>query len=406
MPRVVVSNLAKRFILQHHRPTSLRERFVRRRWRSEEWEELWALRNVSFSVDEGEVFGVLGANGSGKSTLLRLIAGVISPTSGEVRTEGRVGALLDLAAGFHPELTGLENIDLNGALLGMSPREIATKRKEIVAFSGLGDFIDSPVKYYSSGMLMRLGFSIAIHLDPDVLLVDEVLAVGDEEFQRRCLERIGELRAAGKSVVLVTHDMAQVRQLCHHAIWLSLGEVKASGKAESVVSAYLAAADGAQRASEAHEGGRRWGSYDVEIRDVVIHGDGGTNETILTGHPFTVRIGYVAHRRVRRPVFGVGIRRADGTHVTGPNTLTARLDIPEVSGSGTVEYSVRRLPLLPGVYLLSVAIYDETIRHPFDHHEAMYRFRVGRGGTLETEGVVTFEGTWTHLPDREGGIDA
>lgn len=397
---VVVDRVAKRFSMEHHRPTSLRERFIRKRWRGGTVNELWALRDVSFTVRPGEVFGVLGANGSGKSTLLRLIAGVMEPTRGTIRARGRIGALLDLAAGFHPELTGLENIDLNGALLGMGPSEVAQKRDAIVAFSGVREFIDSPLKYYSSGMLMRLGFSIAIHLDPEVLLVDEVLAVGDEEFQRRCLERIDALRASGKCVVLVTHDMAQVRQMCHSAIWLQQGTIAASGKAESVVNAYMAGADGSQATSDRHEDGARWGSREVEILRVMVQGEGGEGSLPLTGKSFTVRVDYAAHVPVDRPVFGIGIHRLDGVHVTGPNTAAGGFDVRRVAGPGTVEFHVPRLPLLPGVYLLSAAVYDQSIRHPYDHHDAMYRFRVGKEGTRETEGVVTLAGTWSH---REEG---
>ncbi|MCU0612684.1 MAG: ABC transporter ATP-binding protein [Candidatus Eisenbacteria bacterium] len=395
-PSVVVDRVAKRFSLEHHRPTSLRERFVRRRWRRARPDELWALRDVSFSVDSGEVFGVLGANGSGKSTLLRLIAGVMEPTCGEIRTAGRVGALLDLSAGFHPELTGLENIDLNGALLGMGPSEVSAKRENIVAFSGLQSFIDSPVKYYSSGMLMRLGFSIAIHLDPEVLLVDEVLAVGDEEFQRRCLDRIENLRVRGKCVVLVTHDLSHVRQLCHRAIWLRDGVIAAEGKAESVVNAYLAAADKSQKVAEGGAG-TRWGSGELEIEAVTIAGGTGVGSIPLTGRPFVVDIHYIAHVPVERPVFGIGIHRIDGVHVTGPNTSTGRFEIPMVTGRGVVEFRVDRLPLLPGSYALSAAAYDHSIRHPFDHHEGMYRFLVGKEGTGELEGVVSFDGRWGHV---------
>lgn len=398
---VDVRGVSKRFLVEHHRPTSLRERFVRRRWRGGESHQLWALRDVTFSVQPGEVFGILGANGSGKSTLLRLIAGVMEPTEGEICTTGRIGALLDLAAGFHPELTGLENIELNGALLGMGPGEVARKREDIVAFSGLEAFIDSPVKYYSSGMLMRLGFSIAIHLDPDVVLVDEVLAVGDEEFQRRCLQRIGELRSGGKSVVLVTHDMAQVRQMCQGAVWLARGNVAASGTAETVVNAYMAATDRVQHATDGSGEGSRWGSKEVEIIGVTIIGED-EGAIPLTGKPFVVRIHYVAHRTVVRPVFGIGIRRVDGVHVTGPNTATSRHDIGLVSGRGVVEFRVPRLPLLPGAYLLSAAVYDYTIRHPYDHHDAMYRFHVGKEGTAETEGVVSFDGRWVHQVGDEG----
>jgi len=242
---------------------------------------------------------------------------------------------------------------------------------------------------------MRLGFSIAIHLDPHVLLVDEVLAVGDEEFQRRCLERIGDLRAHGKSVVLVTHDMSQVRQMCHNAVWLKNGRIAAAGKAESVVNAYVADADRSEATAERGPEGARWGTKELEIRGVTILGES-EGGSMLTGHPFAVKIHYAAHASIEHPVFGIGIHRLDGVHVTGPNTATGRLEIPRAVDHGVVEFRVPKLPLLPGIYVLSVAVYDQSIRHPYDHHDAMYRFRVGREGTLEAEGVVSLDGHWTH----------
>jgi ABC-type polysaccharide/polyol phosphate transport system ATPase subunit len=370
---------------------------VRRTWRGAALDELWALKNISLTVHPGEIFGVLGANGSGKSTLLRLIAGVMEPTTGHVEVTGRVGALLDLAAGFHPELTGIENIELNGALLGMSPREVKSKREDIIAFSGLEEFVDTAVKYYSSGMLMRLGFSIAIHLDPDVVLVDEVLAVGDEAFQRKCLERIDLLKTRGKSIVLVTHDMEQVKQMCDSAAWLEKGELLCSGEPDSVVGRYLEFADMTDQPVISPEVPARWGTREVEISRVSLHdGDGQERSVYQTGEPWIVRICYHSAKVVHEPVFGIAIHSAEGIHVTGPNTKSGRMKIPALHGSGTIEYVVETLPLLPGSYELSVAVYDRLVRQPYDHHDRLYPFRVGKGKTLERHGMVSFRGTWRH----------
>ncbi len=395
---LLVRGASKRFMVSHHRPTSLRERFIRRHPFGGRVTELWALRDIDLCVAPGEIFGVLGANGSGKSTLLRLVAGVMEPTKGEVTTSGRVGALLDLAAGFHPELTGLENIELNGALLGMRPEEVRERRDEIVAFSDLEGFIDSPVKYYSSGMLMRLGFSISIHLDPDILLVDEVLAVGDESYQRRCLDRIDALRDQGKSILLVTHDMQQVRQMCTRALWLKSGEAAASGPVEEVVGAYLEFTDRTDAVHAGEEQGDRWGSREIEIVQVeMIDGNGHVKAVFSTGDPCAIRIHYKAHHPVESPVVGYAVFRSDGLHVTGPNTRTGRFPLGAISGTGIVEHRVESLPLLPGAYYLSVAIYDRHIRHPYDHQDKLHRFRVGKGKTLEKEGIVTFQGMWDHI---------
>jgi len=393
---IAVSSVTKRFRISHHRPTSLRERFIRKQLFRDKITELWALRNIDFTVRQGEVFGILGSNGSGKSTLLRLLAGVMEPTSGTISVRGRVGALLDLAAGFHPELTGLENVELNATLLGMNPKEIAHKRTEIIDFSGIEDFIDTPVKYYSSGMLMRLGFSISIHLDPDILLVDEVLAVGDENYQRRCLDRIDQLRDSGKSVLLVSHDMQQIRQMCSRAIWLNEGIIKHAGDAEEVVQAYLSFADHTDTEIDGPEHGGRWGTREIEITDVALLGSAESARVFQCGDTWTVRIRYTAHSVIKDPVFGLGIHRSDGLHITGPNTRTARFSAGTVEGPGFVEYTVSDLALLPGVYNLSVAVYDAAIRHPYDHHDRLHRFRVGKGNTLEREGIVTFNGVWNH----------
>jgi lipopolysaccharide transport system ATP-binding protein len=249
-------------------------------------------------------------------------------------------------------------------------------------------------------MLMRLGFSIAIHLDPDVLLVDEVLAVGDEAFQRKCLERIDLLKARGKSIVLVTHDMEQVKQMCDGAAWLERGQIVCSGEPESVVGRYLEYADMTDQPDMSPEVPARWGSREVEIVQVSLHnGDGQDKSVYQTGETWVVRIDYRASTRVHEPVFGIAVHSAEGAHVTGPNTRSGRMSIPELSGSGTLEYVVDSLPLLPGAYELSVAVYDRLVRHPYDHHDRLYPFRVGKGKTLERHVIVSFSGTWRHSTD-------
>ena len=234
---VEVSDVSKRFRLELNRPTSVKEavlRFGRRDVR-----HLWALRNVSLAIEKGSFFGLVGHNGSGKSTLLRLMAGIHRPTSGRITAQGRLSALLELGSGFHPELTGRENVFLNGAMLGLGRRQMAAAMENIIEFSGVGDQIDAPVKIYSSGMYMRLGFSVAVNVEPEILLVDEVIAVGDEEFQQRCLQHMESLRSGGTTIVLVSHDTALVRELCDRAGWLDGGCLRSVGDPDEVVDAYL-----------------------------------------------------------------------------------------------------------------------------------------------------------------------
>ena len=233
-----MNGVSKRFRVELDRPSSLKEavlRFGRRRVN-----ELWVLNEVSLTIEKGSFFGLIGHNGSGKSTLLRLMAGIHRPTSGKIATRGRLSALLELGAGFHPDLTGRENVFLNGAMLGLSRREMAAAMNAIVDFSGVGVQIDAPVKIYSSGMYARLGFAVAVNVDPEILLVDEVIAVGDEEFQHRCLRHMEQLRLAGTTIVLVSHDTALVRRLCDCAGWLDDGRLRAVGDPGEVVEQYLA----------------------------------------------------------------------------------------------------------------------------------------------------------------------
>ena len=236
-PAVEVAEVSKRFRLELNRPTSIKEAVLRFGRRDVRY--LWALRDVSLAIDRGSFFGLIGHNGSGKSTLLRLMAGIHRPSSGRIAAQGRLSALLELGSGFHPELTGRENVFLNGAMLGLGRRQMAAAMDGIIEFSGVGDQIDAPVKIYSSGMYMRLGFSVAVNVDPEILLVDEVIAVGDEEFQHRCLHHMESLRAGGATIVLVSHDTALVRQLCDRVGWLDGGLLRAAGDPNEVVDAYL-----------------------------------------------------------------------------------------------------------------------------------------------------------------------
>jgi ABC-type polysaccharide/polyol phosphate transport system ATPase subunit len=387
--------VSKKFILHHERARSFQELVVglfRRNNRSRE--EFWALRDVSFAVEQGETVGIIGPNGAGKSTLLKLAARVIEPTSGRIAVRGRIGALLELGAGFHPDLTGRENIYLNGSILGLSRAEIRRRLDDIIGFAELERFIDVPVKHYSSGMFVRLGFSVAVHTDPEILLVDEVLAVGDQAFQRKCLERIDDLRRQGVTVLFVSHSADAVRALCNRAIWLHEGRVVADDAAEAVVRRYLEHSWGRQTVAQPGGDERRWGTGRIRIIRVrLLDGEGRERQQFRTGEPLVVEMHYRAEERVERPVFGLAIHRSDGIHITGPNTQFAGLDIPAVEGEGIVTYAIPALPLLEGLYYISVSTHNWEDTEMYDYHDRMYGFWV-LPGTRERYGIVTLSGDW------------
>jgi len=400
-------NVSKRFVLHQERPRSFQELVVGLvrggGWRALR-KEVWALRDFSLEISPGEIVGFIGPNGAGKSTLLKLVAGIIPPTSGRVVVDGRVSALLELGAGFHPDLTGRENIFLNGSILGLSRREIKRRLDEIVAFSELEPFIDVPVKHYSSGMYVRLGFSVAVHTDPEILLIDEVLAVGDAAFQRKCLERINRMRQEGVTILLVSHNLDIVRRICRQAIWLEGGQLLASGAAEVVIQQYARCPS--EENDDALSGGerRRWGTREVEIEEVkIVDGRGQSRQVFATGESLTIEIYYRAHRRVERPVFGIAIFCDDGTLITGPNTRFGGLRIPWVEGSGIVRYTVPALPLLKGTYYVSVSSHNWEETRMFDYHDRIYSFRV-LPSSEERYGVLTLSGTWSWDRHTEGDI--
>ena len=392
--------MSKRFTLYHRGGSGLKDRLVGLvGGRREARETFWALRDVGFEVPRGETLGLIGHNGCGKSTLLQIIAGILEPDAGTVTTSGRITSLLELGAGFSPDLSGRDNVFLNASLHGVPAAVIRAKFDEIVAFAELGRFIDTPVRNYSSGMYMRLGFSVAAHLDPEIVLVDEALAVGDESFQRKCLRKIQQFQADGVTVIIVSHDLLLVERLCSRACLLQRGELVAVGPAADVISRYhqIAAASGEVA------GEYRWGSREIEIPRVRLLDDQDRPLTSLrTGETLTIAFDYRAAAPVSRPVFGLAVYHEDGTHLTGPNTRTGGLAVPDVSGEGEVRYTIEHLPLLPGRYVVSVSAYDYHLVEPLDHRERVATFTVTEGGTLERFGKVTLGGSWRLLPAAAG----
>jgi len=362
-----------------------------------------ALRGVSVDIEQGRTFGVIGRNGSGKSTLLKLIAGIGKPTSGTVTVHGRVSALIELGAGFHPEISGRDNVYINGMMLGLSRRDIAARFDDIVRFAELEEFIDAPVKTYSSGMYMRLGFAVAINVDPDVLLVDEVLAVGDEAFTHKCLDKFADLRRRGKTIVLVTHSLDLVQRFCDEALWLDGGLARLHGDPKRVIDAYLldvADSEARQLARAAGSGPRavmpdhgtdlrtgelpdmskaaegRWGSREAEIVGVVLERPDGTPaQTFQSGDPVAIRLRVHAPRPLQDFVFGVGIFNAEGTCCYGTNTQIEGAEPGELSGDAEAVLHIDRLDLVDGTYKLDVAVHKQN-GVPYDYHRLMHTFRV------------------------------
>lgn len=363
-----------------------------------------ALRDITLAIPKGSTWGLIGKNGSGKSTLLKLIAGIYSPDSGSVEVNGKVSALIELGAGFHPDFSGRENIFINASILGFSRREIENRFDEIVAFAELEGFIDNPVRTYSSGMFMRLGFSIAVHVDPDILLVDEVLAVGDEAFSNKCYDKMESFRNAGKTIVLVSHSLGDIEKWCDGVAWLEDGIVQENGKPVRVIDAYLANVAETENVAMLEDksmvaGGNgnaesnRWGDLTVGISKVVLRDDTGEERYVFqTGQSVLVEINYKAKERVEEPVFGIGIFKHDGTHCYGSNTDIEDIEIESIEGDGSISICFNGLNLVDGSYRISVAVHAKD-GHSYDYHDQMYEFSVR--SKIKDVGVFRPAHTWT-----------
>lgn len=387
---ISIENISKKFRIYHEKNQYLKAALLRGRRAS--YEDFWAVKDVSFAIPEGSTFGIIGSNGSGKSTLLKCLAGILTPDAGRLRINGRVSALLELGAGFHPELSGRENIYLNGAILGMTRTEIDKRLDDIVGFSGLERFIDTPVKNYSSGMVVRLGFSIAANVEPEILLIDEVLAVGDAEFQQRCYEKIEGFRSDGRTIVLVSHGLTQIEQMCDTVAWLERAALRQIGNAFEVVQRYNGASHNAVKRPDG-EIGERWGSGEAEITEVELLSGDEPVQILDTNSEMTIRIHYLAAQELRDVVFGVRITHLHGTNIWGTNTKRKGIRIDSISGPGTVDLVVPRLALLEGTFDLTVALTDNTEIHAFDHWEKKIRFDVHQSNTYD-EGLINLDGNW------------
>jgi lipopolysaccharide transport system ATP-binding protein len=400
---VHLESVSKWFDRGVNRASTLQESFLQlfgvRQERSVDRDGFWALDDVSFQVERGQTLGLIGANGSGKSTVLKLISRILLPTRGKIAVNGRVAALLELGAGFHPDLTGRENIFLNGSILGFGKADILSRMEEMIAFADIGPFIDSPLRHYSSGMQVRLGFAVATLFNPDILLVDEVLAVGDARFQAKCLTRIQELRKQGTAILFVSHDLKAIREMCNSVVWLEQGVVRVAGFPDDAVSAYIAEtwSPGSPAPSAKHKASRhlrRWGTHEAEITGVTFTDRNDAERDLFeTGETMVIKLRYVAHQPLARPVFGILISRADGV-IVGESKSKYDGNWPTpIDGEGSICCEIK-LSLLPGQYRLTATIYDETLVHPYDHRDQEFDFWVKADQLPEHSGTVKLSAQW------------
>ena len=361
---VDIQHVGKRFKRHSDRRNSIKERLVRGRARKPE--DFWAVRDVTLQIPKGSVYGLIGHNGSGKSTLLKMIGGIYRPTEGSITTDGRVAALIELGAGFHPDMTGRENINLNGSILGLPRKDIQAVTEEIIEFSGLGDFINDPVKHYSSGMYVRLGFSVAVHMKPDVLVVDEVLAVGDEEFQRKCFDHLYALRRSGRTIIVVSHGLGQLEALCDEIAWLEHGEVQKAGPPTETIAAYLkrvnsdeAARNPQIEAVRDDEGDPRAGDQSIRVRSArIVDLEGNAIGHAETGTTFQISLQITAREPVLGPNVRIALQHESGPLVTMMSNHRIQTDFGIVEGNRMITVALTDNPLLPGRYRVHVDVFD------------------------------------------------
>jgi ABC-type polysaccharide/polyol phosphate transport system ATPase subunit len=390
--RIVADRVSRTFRVYPKAQRTLKDLFVSRGKLGAR--EVQALRDVSLTVEPGEAVGLVGRNGSGKSTLLRLVSGIIRPTGGRIEAGGRVASLLELGAGFHPDFTGRENVYLNGSIHGLSRARVREAMDEIVSFAELEEFIDLPVRTYSSGMYMRLGFSVAAHIESDILLLDEVFAVGDEQFQRKCFGKVAEFKNRGGTIVFVSHDAQAVERLCDRAVLLRQGEVAFDGATQEAIAAYrrLLAAD--VNPEELEAGLREWGTGEARIeRAQLLDAAGEERSQFAAGEPVTVRVVVSADAGVRAPTITLEVRDDGGLVLASAERVTSELGWSATAGERELRFHVDRLPFADGRFHLRVALSDPDSGRPLHALDDALRLFVFPAG--ETTGAVLLEGDWT-----------
>lgn len=397
MNAIEIRNVSKKFRVYHDKSTTLKDRLLF--FSRTKYEEHQVLNNISFDVEKGTTVGLIGQNGSGKSTLLKLLTGIIYPDSGDIKINGRVSSLLELGAGFHPDFSGRENIYNNASIFGLTRSEIDKRYNQIVEFSELQEFIDNPVRTYSSGMYMRLAFSVAINVDADILLIDEILAVGDANFQKKCMDKIKELKHEGKTIVIVTHDTGSVERICDKAAWVNNGKIELFDQPRKVIDTYLQYMGEKDEEKLYRENddtvaketilqtndqpsdteSKRWGNKQIEITDVTM-----LNKRCQEKHMFsygdfiTIEIAYKVNKKTENIVFGIGIFTKERVQCYGTNTYIDRLKIGELKDKGKVKFVMPNIELIEGSYCLDVAAHSEE-GFPYDYHMERYFFNIQTG---------------------------
>ena len=391
-PAIRVEALWKNFRLYHERNRYIKAAMLR--GRRARYEEFWALQDVNLTVAKGATVGVIGSNGSGKTTLLKCLTGIYTPERGSVSIDGNLAALLELGAGFHPELSGTENIYLNGSIMGMSRKEIDDKFDSIVNFAGLEQFIDTPVKNFSSGMTVRLGFSIATHVEPEVLLIDEVLSVGDQAFQRKSTEKIEQFRRDGRTILVVSHSLGLVQQLCDTVVWLEKGHVKMIGPATEVIAEYTGNTYG-NFAREDASSKTRWGTGDAQVTQVaMLDGNDQPFDTLASGGEIRIRLEMTSHMRIESPVLRIQLETMSGELVWSTSTQRGTATLRVLDGPATAVLTIPSLPLTDGTYYVTVSITDATGAMEFDHCQHWAKVHI-TGGQPNDGGVVAIPSTWS-----------
>lgn len=385
-----VEHVEKVFRIPHEKRTTVFEALTGL-LRPTQYETFPALKDVSFSVEEGEMFGIIGENGSGKSTLLKLLARIMRPTRGSVRVHTKVTPFLELGVGFNPDFTAVENIRTYATIMGLSKREIEERIDDILDFAGLERFRDTRLKNFSSGMQVRLAFSTAIQTDPEVLLMDEVLAVGDMEFQQKCLDVLNRYRKEGVTIVFVSHDLGSIRRFCDRTLLLNRGEQAALGETGEVIDRYVYGGR-EESPKDVAEPECRWGDRKVEITGVKFLDKFGRESVRFNSFdPLTVRIFYDAHERIPDPVFGIALYSEQGAHLYGTNTELKNLSLGYLEGKGYIDLVVEKVPMLAGRFLLTVAVHTHN-QQPYDWHDREYAFDVIPTG--RDAGIVDIPCIW------------
>lgn len=387
---IIVDSMGKRFRLRAGGTRTLKSTVLdaigMRRGKKEDF---WALKDISFHVCKGETLGIIGSNGAGKSTLLSLLAGTKIPTEGEIITTGTVSSLLELGAGFHPDLTGRENVFLSGALMGIPKARMHEQFESIVEFSGIRDFIDQPVKHYSSGMYVRLGFAVAVEVDPDILLIDEVLAVGDSNFQRKCITKMDEFREKGKTMLIISHDLKTIQSISDRILLLDQGKVMGIGDPDMLVEQY----ESISRKRNAKSIQREWGTGEVKITGVnFFNKDGAETDKFLWADPLEVKISYEASNLIENPVFGFAISDTNGHLIYGNNTQLEGCSVASINGRGSINLKIEQIAMSAGTYLFSFSVHSSD--HKVNYHRVDNIFPIAVESEKQFEGCCFMPCTW------------